>query len=134
MRDRPSRNVAKTPLAYFLFRRSGISPVRPILCSLYAASFLIARSFAADGEKPADPAPQVVVVGNCRVPGAIPFTEGMTVSQAIVRSGGTVDFAAARVFLIRNAQSTKVALREILDKSNPEKDVVLKPWDIIYIR
>ena len=58
----------------------------------------------------------------------------MTVTQAILKAGGIADFATARVFLIRNAKSTEVAIREILVKGDLTKDMRLQPWDIIYIR
>ena len=89
--------------------------------------------FAADSVPAADPPPHIVVVGNIvRSPGAIPYKEKMTVVSAISAAGGYGEFGGARIYLIRDSKSTTIDLREI--SRNPEKDIPLKPWDIIYIR
>ena len=109
--------------------------MKTLLRFLFAILFLITPVFTADGETSTDPPPHVIVVGGfSRTQGAIPFTEGLTIGKAILLSGGIADIAPARVFLIRNAKSTKVAIRDILKEQNVDKGMLLQPWDIIYIR
>jgi protein involved in polysaccharide export with SLBB domain len=106
-----------------------------LLNKLLATVLLLccARTLAADGIPGPNPLPQVVVIGDgVRVQGAIPYAADLTVMSVIMLSGGITEFGGSRVYLIREAKSTKLDLREI--EKNPKKDVLLKPWDIVYIR
>ena len=103
-----------------------------LLNSLLALLLVTQTTLGADADKPADPSPQIVIIG-ARSRDPIPYAERMTVSQAISRAGGITEFASARVFLIRNAKSTEISLRDIR-KGKIEKDALLQAWDIIYIQ
>ena len=104
-----------------------------LLNSLLALLLVTQPTLGADADKPAAPPSQIVIIG-ARSRDPIPFAERMTVSQAISRAGGIAEFASASVFLIRNAKSTHIPLREILKNGKLEKDALLQAWDIIYIR
>jgi polysaccharide export outer membrane protein len=109
--------------------------VKRVIHFLLATLLLLTTAFAVDGDNPPELEPKVIVVGKgVHQPGTLSYTEGMTVMQAILKAGGITEFAAARVFLIRNAKSTKVALREILEKGDLKEDIHLQPRDIIYVR
>lgn len=65
--------------------------------------------------------------------------EPLTVSKAIIRAGGFADFAdQRRVRLIRtqpdgSTTTIKVDVKEVLTKGRAEKDVLLKPGDMIVV-
>jgi protein involved in polysaccharide export with SLBB domain len=86
---------------------------------------------------------KVYLVGPVRMPGPqdIPSDEVLTLSKAILRAGGFTDFADKHNVKITRQGSTgksdKVTLvvdvGQIFDKGKTEKDVALKPGDLIYI-
>ncbi|MGB8168557.1 MAG: polysaccharide biosynthesis/export family protein [Chthoniobacteraceae bacterium] len=86
---------------------------------------------------------KVYLTGQIRAQGGMDIQpdEVLTVSKAILKAGGTADFAdRKKVKLIRkkagdpNATTTTVInLIEILDKGHIEKDVVLEPGDLIVV-
>jgi protein involved in polysaccharide export with SLBB domain len=86
---------------------------------------------------------KVYLVGPVRMPGPqdIPSNEVLTLSKAILRAGGFTDFADRRNVKITRqggaGESDKVTLvvdvGQIFDKGKTEKDVALKPGDLIYI-
>jgi polysaccharide export outer membrane protein len=65
--------------------------------------------------------------------------EVLTVSKAILRAGGTADFAnKKRVKLVRKkadgqTDTTVVNLADIIDKGHLEKDPILEPGDLIVV-
>lgn len=86
---------------------------------------------------------KVYLVGPVRMPGPqeLPSDEVLTLSKAILRAGGFTDFADKHNVKITRQGSTgksdKVTLvvdvGQIFDKGKTEKDVALKPGDLIYI-
>ncbi|RME25251.1 MAG: hypothetical protein D6798_09415 [Deltaproteobacteria bacterium] len=77
--------------------------------------------------------PKVVyVAGEVDKPGAVPFSEGMTVSQAVILAGGSNQQANLRkVFIKRGDDQIRVNLKRILQ--GREEDVVLQPDDQVLI-
>jgi len=82
----------------------------------------------------AQPVERVIVVGD-RVRGTaeIAYSRDLTVSKALIRMGGISDFSDTPVYLVRCGQVTRVDTRAIVRGSEPDKDVQLKPWDVIVI-
>jgi protein involved in polysaccharide export with SLBB domain len=86
---------------------------------------------------------KVYLVGPVRMPGPqdLPSDEVLTLSKAILRAGGFTDFADKHNVKITrqgsDGKSDKVTLvvdvGQIFDKGKTEKDVALKPGDLIYI-
>jgi len=84
---------------------------------------------------------KVYLVGAVHTPGPeeIPSDEVMTVSKAILRAGGFMDFAdEKKVKVMRkksgdNKESFIVDVSEILKQGMMEQDVKLEPGDIIYV-
>jgi protein involved in polysaccharide export with SLBB domain len=86
---------------------------------------------------------KVYLVGPVRMPGPqeLPSDEVLTLSKAILRAGGFTDFADKHNVKITRQESAgksdKVTLvvdvGQIFDKGKTEKDVALKPGDLIYI-
>ena len=86
---------------------------------------------------------KVYLVGPVRMPGPqeLPSDEVLTLSKAILRAGGFTDFADRHNVKITRQESAgksdKVTLvvdvGQIFDKGKTEKDVALKPGDLIYI-
>jgi protein involved in polysaccharide export with SLBB domain len=86
---------------------------------------------------------KVYLVGPVRMPGPqeLPSDEVLTLSKAILRAGGFTDFADQHNVKITRqgsaGESDKVTLvvnvGQIFDKGKTEKDVALKPGDLIYI-
>jgi len=82
---------------------------------------------------------QVHVVGQVRVPGSVPYYNGLTFLEAIQRSGSYVhEFANVSHFLlIRDPLGAKQIFEFDMDDmlTNPEgqKDVFLQPGDIVYV-
>lgn len=79
------------------------------------------------------PPPKVVYVsGEVAKPGAVAFTEGMTVSQAVILAGGAKTAANLRkVFVKRGGAKIRVNLRKVND--GREEDLVLLPDDQVLI-
>jgi len=86
---------------------------------------------------------KVYLVGPVRMPGPqdIPSDEVLTLSKAVLRAGGFTDFADRHNVKITRqgsaGESDKVTMvvdvGQIFDKGKTEKDVALKPNDLIYI-
>ncbi len=86
---------------------------------------------------------KVYLVGPVRIPGPqeLPSDEVLTLSKAILRAGGFTDFADKHNVKITRqgsaGEGSKVTLivdvGQIFDKGKTEKDVALKPGDLIYI-
>jgi polysaccharide export outer membrane protein len=80
----------------------------------------------------------VYVQGEVRAPGAVKFTNDLTLAKAITQVGGTTPMASSgRIELLRSEGEKKVRIRVDLDKilrapeDNP--DVKLRPDDIIFV-
>jgi polysaccharide export outer membrane protein len=82
---------------------------------------------------------QVHVVGEVRVPGSVPYFNGLTFLEAIQRSGSYVhEFANISHFLlIRDPLGAKQIFEYDMDAmlTEPEgqKDVFLQPGDVVYV-
>ena len=76
-----------------------------------------------------DRPPEVVYVsGQVSKPGAVPYSEGLTISQAIILAGGSKSTARLRkVYIKRGDQQIKVNLKRVLQ--GRDDDVVLQPDD-----
>lgn len=79
------------------------------------------------------PPPKVVyVAGQVGKPGSVAYTEGMTVSQAVILAGGANQSANLRkVFIKRGGAQVRVNLRRVL--SGRETDVPLLPDDQVLL-
>ena len=80
----------------------------------------------------------VYVQGEVRAPGAVKFTNDLTLAKAITQVGGTTPMASSgRIELLRSEGEKKVRLKLDLDKilrapeDNP--DVKLRPDDIVFV-
>ena len=82
----------------------------------------------------AEPAERVIVVGD-RAPGTaeIAYSPDLTVSKALIRIGGISDFSDTSVYLVRCGKVTRIDIRAIVQGGERDKDVQLKPWDVIVI-
>lgn len=80
---------------------------------------------------------KVYVMGEVRVPGIVPYREGMTPLQAIADRGGFLDTARVDSVLRLSPgeeeyQGTRLDLAQALRSGSPE-DVELHPGDILYV-
>jgi protein involved in polysaccharide export with SLBB domain len=85
---------------------------------------------------------RVYLVGQVRMAGPqpIPTDEEFTVSKAILRAGGFSDFAdRRRVKIMRKGEVDPAAgtlvvdVAAVLEKGRAEKDVVLRPDDLVFV-
>jgi polysaccharide export outer membrane protein len=82
---------------------------------------------------------QVHVVGEVRVPGSVPYYDGITFLEAIQRSGSYVhEFANINHFLlIRDPLGAKQIflydMEAMLTEPAGQKDVFLQPGDVVYV-
>lgn len=80
---------------------------------------------------------KVYVMGEVRVPGIVPYREGMTPLQAIADRGGFLDTARVDSVLRLSPgdseyQGTRLDLAQALRSGAPE-DVELRPGDVIFV-
>jgi polysaccharide biosynthesis/export protein len=79
------------------------------------------------------------IAGEVRSEGQHPYVGGLTLYQAIDLAGGFLDSAHRRqVILIRRAPNGLPAghsfdLRQVEHGTDPEKDVMLQPLDVVYV-
>jgi len=75
----------------------------------------------------------VYVSGEVNKPGSVPFTEGLTVTQALSKSGGTKRTARTRdAYILRGDQRISVNLKKVL--RGKAADVMLRPDDQIVLQ
>jgi len=75
----------------------------------------------------------VYVSGEVNKPGAVPYTEGITITQALSRSGGTKRTARTReAYILRGEQRININLKKIL--KGKAADVALRPDDQIVLQ
>lgn len=75
----------------------------------------------------------VYVTGEVNKPGAVPFTEGLTVTQALSRSGGTKRTARTRdAYILRGEDRIPINLNKVM--RGKSADVVLHPNDQIVLQ
>jgi protein involved in polysaccharide export with SLBB domain len=96
-----------------------------------ACAVLCVTALAGAAPEPVD---RVIVVGDrARSATEIPFASGMTASKAIIAAGGYSDFSRTPIYLVRCGKWTTLDMRAAIELGEREKDVQLKPWDIIVI-
>ncbi|MED5372803.1 MAG: polysaccharide biosynthesis/export family protein [Myxococcota bacterium] len=92
------------------------------------------------GDQPVMPGDQVYVPvakvvyvqGQVEDPGAVVFSEGMTLTQALTLAGGLSDTAkVSKVYILRDGERIEVRLKRIL--KGKESDYVLRPDDQVFI-
>ena len=75
----------------------------------------------------------VYVAGEVNKPGAVPFTEGLTVTQALSKSGGTKRTARTRdAYILRGEDRIPINLNKVM--RGKAADVVLQPDDQIVLQ
>jgi len=75
----------------------------------------------------------VYVAGEVNKPGTVPFTEGLTVTQALSRSGGTKRTARTRdAYIMRGTDRIPVNLNKVM--RGKAADVILQPNDQIVLQ
>jgi len=75
----------------------------------------------------------VYVSGEVAKPGAVSYTEGLTVTQALTRSGGTKRTAKLRdAYILRGSERITINLKKIL--AGRAADMVLKPNDQVILK
>ena len=75
----------------------------------------------------------VYVSGEVNKPGSVPFTEGLTVTQALSKSGGTKRTARTRdAYILRGDQRISINLKKVL--KGKAADVILRPDDQIVLQ
>jgi len=75
----------------------------------------------------------VYISGEVNKPGAVSYTEGLTVTQALTRSGGTKRTAKLRdVYILRGEEKIAINVKKIL--AGRAADVALKPNDQLILK
>ncbi len=79
----------------------------------------------------------VTILGEVKSPGVFEVGSEETVMSAILKAGGTTEFASRNnTRLYRSGESSKpveIRLADILDRGDRRKDVALKPGDLIVV-
>ncbi|MGH1359607.1 MAG: XrtA/PEP-CTERM system exopolysaccharide export protein [Burkholderiaceae bacterium] len=80
---------------------------------------------------------QIRVVGQAAKPAAIPYRQGMTLLDVMIKVGGITEFAAGnRAVLIRSTEDNKkyrVRLQDLLRSGDVSANVEMLPGDVIMI-
>lgn len=118
-------------------RAAGVTPedLRKALMQHYAKEInrpdvsVILRSFSMQ---------RVYVDGEVTRPGMLPLTGPVTLHQAVAAAGGFLTTAKRTdVIIIRRVDGKpvplKVNMEEVLNNEDPAKDVLLAPFDIVYV-
>jgi polysaccharide export outer membrane protein len=75
----------------------------------------------------------IFVDGEVAKPGAILFSNGLTVSQALTRAGGPSTFASLRnAYLLRNGERITVNIKRIL--GGRDADIEMRPGDQLFVK
>ena len=99
---------------------------------LVVAQLVFAARLWSQAPTPEPSSDYVVVEGNFVHPGLVPYASGLMFFEAIRKAGGVVGFANVRaIYLVRCGKKQKIDLK--LLRSDPSKEPVLVPWDIIYL-
>jgi protein involved in polysaccharide export with SLBB domain len=101
--------------------------VKPIIgaCSILSIALLASAA--------PQPAERVIVVGDRARATEIPYSGGLTASRAILAAGGYGDLSRTPMYLVGCGQLTHLDMRAVLELGQRDKDVQLKPWDVIVI-
>jgi polysaccharide export outer membrane protein len=80
---------------------------------------------------------RIYIYGQVRGQGPqdIPADESYTVSKAVIRAGGFLDFADKKKVKVtrKNGENFVVDLKDVIERGHTDKDVVLRPDDQIYV-
>ncbi len=81
---------------------------------------------------------QVKVIGQVKTPQSLPFHDGMTVLDAVLKVGGLTQFAAATVHgwcAGDNGKQTEINIKldNLLNKGETKQDLPLRPGDILVV-
>ncbi len=85
---------------------------------------------------------KVYIMGQVRTQGPVDmlFDESLTAGQAILRTGGFLDFAnRSKVKVTRNSgtgsasQTFEINMIDVLEKGKADQDIVLEPGDLIFV-
>ena len=81
---------------------------------------------------------QIKVIGQVKLPQALPFRDGMTVLDAVLAVGGLGQFAAgnrAHIARTENGKSVeiKVKLEALVNNGDMKQNVLLKPGDVLVV-
>ncbi len=78
---------------------------------------------------------KIFVTGEVKNPGPIPFSEGLSIMQALSTAGGISEYASKKVVVNRRSGKTKerfsYSLKDIEKGDAP--NILLKPDDIVYV-
>jgi polysaccharide biosynthesis/export protein len=81
---------------------------------------------------------QVKVMGQVKTQQAIPYREGLRVSDVVLVAGGFTEFAAPNKSMIKrtvNGKETTINVRlgDLFDKGKTKEDIDLKPGDVLIV-
>jgi polysaccharide biosynthesis/export protein len=81
---------------------------------------------------------QVKIVGEVRMPQAMPFREGLRVLDIVLAAGGVTEFAApnrARIVRLVNGKNveTRVKLGDLMNDGDLRQNLELKPGDVFIV-
>ncbi len=82
---------------------------------------------------------QITVVGQVKMPKAVPFHEGMTLLDVVLETGGLTEFAAGnRAKLVRKDEhgkdiTLKVHLEDLIKKGRLNENQPVKPGDVLLV-
>jgi polysaccharide export outer membrane protein len=81
---------------------------------------------------------QVKVLGQVKVPQAVPYRKGLTVLDVILATGGLTDFAAPnRARIVRHSdkgnEEIKIKLGNLLNRGDARQNLELRPGDILIV-
>lgn len=81
---------------------------------------------------------QVKVVGQVKLPQALPYREGMTVLDVVLAVGGLAEFAAGnRAKIVRSeggkTREIRVRLGDLLNKGDIAQNVLVRPGDVLVV-
>ncbi len=103
------------------------------LFARFVRCFLVVLACTSTAVASTVPEERVFVCGDRLAPIEIRYSSDLTASKAIIAAGGYGDFNRIPIYLVRGAQVTMLDMRVVVELGQREKDVPLKPWDVIVI-
>ena len=80
---------------------------------------------------PTSSADRIVVALGSRHPVLVQYTPGMKFSEAVSASDFVGYANVIYIYLIRGGKKEKIVMRTL--RSDPTKEPILEPWDILYL-
>jgi polysaccharide biosynthesis/export protein len=80
---------------------------------------------------------RVYVLGEVRRPGGVPFTDGLTLLQAISLAGGTTEMASNTIYVTRKdeqGKETRIKAKYNKIVKDTSRDIPLEPDDVIVVK